>query len=81
MRCVIGEQVYKLSRDDLKEMVGANIGIRLFSQLQRDRARVRILVYQPGLIGRGWMEGKGAVFKAACIDMVTVIIIIAVSLH
>ena len=40
VRCVIGEQVYKLSRDEVKEMVGANIGIRLFSQLQRDRARV-----------------------------------------
>ena len=56
MRCVIGEQVYKLSRDELKEMVGSNIGIRLFSQLQRDRSRVRILVRQQGLI-----QGGGAI--------------------
>ena len=32
--------MYKLSRDELKEMVGANVGIRLFGQLQKDKARV-----------------------------------------
>ena len=67
MRCVIGEQVYKLSRDELKEMVGSNIGIRLFSQLQRDRSRVRILVRQQGLI-----QGGGAIilFMTACFNTV-----------
>ena len=40
VRCVIGEQMYKLSRDELKETFGANNGIRLFSQLQKDKERV-----------------------------------------
>ena len=37
--------MYKLTRDELKEMVGANVGTRLFSQLQRDRARVMFASY------------------------------------
>ena len=32
--------MYKLSRDELKETFGANNGIRLFSQLQKDKERV-----------------------------------------
>ena len=42
VRCVKGEQMYKLNRDELKEMFGAGNGIRLYSQLQKDKARVRL---------------------------------------
>ena len=42
VQCVIGEQMYKQSRDQLKEMFGANSGIRLFSQLQKDKQRVSL---------------------------------------
>ena len=42
VRCVKGEQMYKLTRDELKETFGASVGIRLFSQLQKDRDRVRL---------------------------------------
>ena len=35
-----GEELYKMSRDDLRENCGMMEGIRLFSLLQRDRKEV-----------------------------------------
>ena len=54
VRCVKGEQMYKLTRDELKETFGANNGIRLFSQLQKDKDRVRFICstnWQEHIIG------------------------------
>ncbi len=37
--CKTGEEMYNKSRDQLKEMLGSS-GVRLYSQLQTDKARV-----------------------------------------
>ena len=37
-----GEELYKMDRDELREVCGIKDGIRIFSHLQRDRAQVKI---------------------------------------
>ena len=37
-----GEELYKMSRDELRETCGISEGIRLYSLLQRDRKEVNL---------------------------------------
>lgn len=39
--CKKGEEMYSKSRDQLREMLGGNDGIRLYSQLQADKSRAQ----------------------------------------
>ena len=36
------EELYKMEREELRDICGAKDGIRLFSQLQKDRAEVML---------------------------------------
>ena len=38
--CNSGQGLYEMGREEMKNMFGAGDGIRLFSQLQKDKSRV-----------------------------------------
>ena len=40
VNCSQGSQLYQMSREQLREVCGVSDGIRLFSQLQKDKSKV-----------------------------------------
>jgi len=45
VNCIRGGQLYQMTRDELREMCGVSDGIRLFSHLQKDKSKVRIVLH------------------------------------
>lgn len=37
-----GEELYKMDRDELRDLCGGRDGVRIYSQLQKDRPEVKI---------------------------------------